>query len=128
MKRPRHPSPPFNGDGIGRLIDTNIATEVRVLWESGIETFESCEGGVGHSFHEPTVRFHGDRSEGLRALSIALQHGLKVAALRRYWSVENGEPVGPYWELTFHGKPSSDAHVEQFSRARRNRVRKHPGQ
>ena len=32
--------------------------------QAGIETFESCPGGPGHAYAEPTVRFYGDRSEG----------------------------------------------------------------
>jgi len=74
---------------------------VRILWENGVETFESCEGGRGHSFPEPTVRFHGQQDEGLRALAVALQRGLKVTELRRYYTVINGEPHGPYWEMIF---------------------------
>lgn len=93
-------APPFEGDS-GRLIDPGICEEVRVLYENGIETTESCEGGPGHSFPEPTVRFRGDKAEGFRALGIALQNGLKVSELRRYWSIEGGEPVGPEWEMTF---------------------------
>lgn len=92
--------PPFKGKGV-RVIDAGIRREVRVLCDNGVETTESCEGGRGHSFHEPTVRFRGGQAEGFRALGIALQHGLKVAELRRYWSIEGGEPVGPYWEMTF---------------------------
>src|SRR2546425_11519822 len=91
-------APPFRGNGV-RGIDKGIAREVRVLWDNGIETFESCEGGTGHSFHEPTIRFHGDQAEGFRALAIALQHGLKVTELRRYYSIINGEPTGPHWEM-----------------------------
>jgi len=92
--------PPFAAKGV-RRIDAGIRRAVRVLWENGVETTESCEGGRGHSFSEPTVRFCGGQAEGFRALGIALQHGLKVAELRRYWSIEDGEPVGPYWEMTF---------------------------
>jgi hypothetical protein len=84
-----------------RAVDKGIALEVRVLWENGVETFESCQGGKEHSSPEPIVRFHGGHAEGLRALSVAIQHGLKVAALRRYWDVRDNEIVGPYWELTF---------------------------
>ena len=94
------PAPPFNSRDV-RKVDKGIAREVRTLWANGIETFESCEGGKGHSFPEPTVRFHGDRSEGFRALAIAIRHGLKVACLRRYWDVNAGEPVGPMWEMIF---------------------------
>lgn len=91
---------PFKGRGV-RLIDAGIRREVQVLSEAGIETTESCEGGAGHSFSEPTVRFRGSQAEGFRALGIALQNGLKVAELRRFWSIQDGEPVGPYWEMTF---------------------------
>jgi hypothetical protein len=82
-------------------IDKGIAHEVRVLWENGIETCESCEGGRGHAFPEPTVCFYGQHSEGFKALAIALQHGLRVSELRRYYSIEDGEPVGPLWAMTF---------------------------
>ena len=92
--------PPFVGNGV-RTIDPGIRREVQVLWENGIETTESCEGGVGHSFPEPTVRFRGDHAEGFKALSIALQNGLKVLELRRFWSIQDGEPCGPEWEMTF---------------------------
>lgn len=93
--------PPFCGKGV-RIIDAGIRRAVKVLCENGVETTESCEGGKGHSFAEPTVRFLGGQAEGFRALGIALQHGLKVAALRRYWAIHDGEPVGPHWEMTFH--------------------------
>lgn len=96
----RRPGPPFESEG-ERRVDQGIAHQVRVLWENGIETFESCEGGSGHPFPEPTIRFHGGQPEGFRALAIARQNGLKVAELRRYWTIIDGEPVGPSWEMTF---------------------------
>jgi hypothetical protein len=82
-------------------LDAGILPVVQILRENGVETFESCQGGEGHAFYEPTVRFHGSHAEGFRALSIALQHGLRVCELRRYYSIEDGEPVGPHWEMTF---------------------------
>jgi hypothetical protein len=88
-------------------LDEGIRSIVEVLVANGIETFESCQGGDGHAFYEPTVRFHGNHAEGFRALAIALQHGLKVCELRRYYSVEDGEPVGPHWEMTFLVGPIS---------------------
>lgn len=91
---------PLEAHGM-RGIDPAIRREVRVLAENGIETFESCQGGPGHSFPEPTVRFHGNASEGLKALAIALRHGLKVSELRRYYAVIDGEAHGPYWAMTF---------------------------
>lgn len=83
------------------IIDTGIAREVSVLQAAGVETFESCEGGPGHAFFEPTIRFHGDQAEGFRALSIAIREGLPTDQLRRVWPLIDGEPTGPCWELTF---------------------------
>jgi|SRR5581483_4645315 len=82
-------------------LDAGIRPVVECLLANGVETFESCEGGEGHAFHEPTVRFHGNHAEGFRVLAIALQHGLRVCELRRYYSIEDGVPVGPHWEMTF---------------------------
>jgi hypothetical protein len=83
-------------------LDPGIAAYVEVLRRSGVETFESCEGGEGHTFPIPTIRFYGQRDEGFRALAVVLQHAFPVSDLRRVWSIEDGEPVGPNWELTFY--------------------------
>lgn len=85
-------------------LDVGIRQAVEILSRAGIETFESCEGGPGHSYAEPTVRFHGDRSEGFRALALALQNNLPVSALRRAWNITDGEPTGPIWEIVFWRK------------------------
>jgi hypothetical protein len=82
-------------------LDTGIEPMVLALRSANIETFESCEGGEGHTYPEPTVRFHGNRSEGFRALAAAQLAGLRVAYLRRIWTVDDGEPTGPYWEIVF---------------------------
>ncbi|MBN9463441.1 MAG: hypothetical protein J0H00_19700 [Burkholderiales bacterium] len=84
-------------------LDEGIRLFVECLNAAGVETFESCEGGAGHAYREPTVRFHGDRAEGYRAVSIALRGGFKVAALRRTWPLLDGELTGPWWELTLIG-------------------------
>lgn len=83
-------------------LDPGIQAAVLALLAAGVETFESCQGGAGHAYPEPTVRFHGNRAEGYRALAAALSSGLPVTALRRVWPVLDGEPTGPWWELTFH--------------------------
>jgi hypothetical protein len=85
------------------ILDDGIALHVTALRAAGVETFESCQGGLGHAFSEPTVRFHGDTAEGFRALAAATEAGLPVAHLRRVWTLINGEPTGPSWELTFAG-------------------------
>jgi hypothetical protein len=97
--------PPFTGRGV-KLVDAGIRRAVRVLWEHGVETTQSCEGGDKHSFPEPTIRFTGTHAAGFWALGIAFEHGLSVSELRRVWIVLNGEPVGPEWEMTFFRTPA----------------------
>ena len=70
-------------------LDEGIREIVIMLVANGIETFESCEGGPGHSFPEATVRFEGTDSEGLRAVSIAMENGLPVRRLRRVWGIHD---------------------------------------
>ena len=82
-------------------LDPGISRAVHILNGAGIETFESCQGGEGHSYLEPTVRFHGERPQGFRALAVAQENGLAVSSLRRIYLILDGEPTGPYWELTF---------------------------
>ena len=96
-KTPPPASPPVPG-----RLDRGIATAVERLQANGIETFESCEGGPGHAFTEPTVRFHGTPQAGWHALGVCLAHGLPVLCLRRVWYVlDANEPTGPKWEIVF---------------------------
>ena len=90
-------------------LDEGIRDIVMTLVSAGVETFESCEGGRGHAFPCPTVRFEGSSAEGLRALSVALANGLPVADLRRVWGVVDGVPHGPWWEMTF--TPPRDSQI-----------------
>jgi len=85
-------------------VDEGIRAYVKVLRSNGVETYESCEGGEGHSFPEPTTRFCGQQSDGFRTLAVALQHALPVSELRRVWVLQDHEPVGPNWELVFSGR------------------------
>ena len=82
-------------------LDPGIEDAVIALRAAGVETFESCEGGDGHAYPEPTVRFHGERPAGFVALAAAMYAGLPVKDLRRVWPVLDGEPTGPWWEMTF---------------------------
>jgi hypothetical protein len=85
-------------------LDRGIKSYVQALAREGVETFESCEGGDGHTYPEPTVRFHGGLDAGFRALAVTAQRGFHVTQLRRTWLIVNGEPTGPYWELVFGSK------------------------
>ena len=82
-------------------LDEGIRDAVLTLIAAGVETFQSCQGGRGHSMPEPTVQFEGSSGEGLRALAVALDHGLPVKALRRTWRIQDRGIYGPWWEMTF---------------------------
>ena len=86
-------------------IDAGIRGVVEALRAGGVETFESCQGGAGHAYPEPTVRFMGGQAEGFRAFALAVDAGLPVAELRRVWPINDGEPTGPWWEMTFEVAP-----------------------
>ncbi len=82
-------------------LDAGIREYVLLLRSEGIETFESCEGGNGHVFPEPTIRFFGESYEGYRAFSVATMYGMPVTNLRRYYSVSDNQLEGPWWEMVF---------------------------
>jgi hypothetical protein len=85
-------------------LDPGIALYVWTLNAAGIETLKSCEGGDGHTVVHPTVWFKGERADGFRALAVCIEHQLPVYELRRTWTVQDGEPIGPVWELAFSRK------------------------
>jgi hypothetical protein len=97
---------------IDMQLDRGIRRYVLIFRRAGIETIESCEGGHGHSFPEPTIRFGGNSGEGYKAISVAMTYGLPVLALRRTWDVVDGELTGPWWEITFRTKEPIIAAIE----------------
>jgi hypothetical protein len=98
---PREDEPP-SAPPVPGQIDPGIRQAVQRLQEHDIETCESCEGGSGHSYPEPTVVFYGTPEAGWRAVSVCLAYGLPVLHLRRVWDIlETHEPTGPHWEITF---------------------------
>ena len=116
-------SNPHNGLAIGTLdsldsygwpeLDEGIRHYVCILRSQGIETCQSCEGGHGHAYLDPTIEFHGDQGEGPRAVAAALTFGLPVVELRRFWEIRGGEMVGPLWAMTFRVK--ADVHQKRVA-------------
>ena len=82
-------------------LDKGIKKYVEILRKNGIETYESCEGGDGHAYPKPTICFYGEIAEGFRALAIAIENGLPIDEIRRFWSIQDLQPVGPDWAITF---------------------------
>ncbi len=78
-------------------LDAGISEAVLTLIANRVKTFESCQGGKGHAYPEPMIRFRGGASEGFRAMSVALEAGLPATELRRVWTGSDC----PWWEITF---------------------------
>lgn len=95
MSRSSNPCSPL------KELDAGIRKWVGILRDNGVETTESCEGGRGHPFPAPTIRFCGGYSAGFAALAIAQTFAMPVFELRRVWMIQGHEPVGPHWELVF---------------------------
>lgn len=86
-------------------LDAGIEKAVRCLQSADIETFESCEGGPGHAYSEPTIRFYGTPEAGWRAVGVCLSCGLPILSLKRIWDIlDSNEPTGPHWEITLRNK------------------------
>jgi len=83
-------------------LDKGIERLVRILRYNGVKTDHSCEGGKGLICPFPVIRFEGSKSEGYRALNIGLTYEYNVRKLNRTWYIENGEIVGPLWEIILH--------------------------
>lgn len=85
-------------------LDDGIKPIVLLLQQHSVETFESCQGGIGHCFPEPTIRFHGDKFEGVRVAHICLKNALPIQQIRRAFDVYDDELHQPFWEVTFKSK------------------------
>ncbi len=91
-------------------LDPALALYVESLNTAGIETLEPTGDGHPDGSSESTVRFCGDRTEGFRALALACRLGFPLFTLQRTWVVIDGEPIGPYWEVTFYEAEPIDGH------------------
>lgn len=98
-------------------LDEGIRDAVVLLNKHGFKTFESCQGGEGHCYPEPTVRFEGSEFDLIRAYELCHIHGMNVSEAKRvYWKtdvyseVTHGDSIGENWnspfnELTFSVHP-----------------------
>ncbi len=83
-------------------LESGIKEYVLFLRANGVETFESCEGGPGHSFPEPTIRFYGDKYEGIKATYLCLANEVPLCQIRRTITVNQDKEVSsPFWEAVF---------------------------
>lgn len=83
------------------LLDTGIRFPVKVLHAYGFETCQSCEGGDGHSYPEPTVDLVGsaETTPGFAALHYLNAYGLDVQAVAQVWDVAHGRIHEVVWRV-----------------------------
>lgn len=86
-------------------LDAGIQGAVVLLCKAGVETVQSCEGGEGHSYPEPTVDFMGGKGAGLYALSVCVEHNLPVKELCKVWIVDDDRMITEIlWRIVFYEK------------------------
>lgn len=92
-------------------VDTEIRPVVKILNQHGFETFESCQGGDGHCYNEPTVRFFGNEFDLIRAYEICRCYGFNVYKAKRVFikediyidnQSEKAMPFGIAWANPFN--------------------------
>lgn len=86
-------------------LDPGIRRAVLILRRAGVETFESCDGGEGHAFKTPTIKFYGNAWAGYKAFAVAMENGLPAARIQHVWHEVDGQLEGPWWEIVFSRVP-----------------------
>ena len=86
-----------------QALDAGIRFAVRVLHAAGFETCQSCQGGKGHSYAEPTVEMVATAHDarGFGALEALCDYGLPVSSIAITWPVCDGVPFEKNWRITF---------------------------
>lgn len=88
-----------------RKLDPKISLLVKRLWDAGVHTYESCQGGTGHASREPFIKLYGVPADQWRALAVCQDYGFDVRTISRTWDIDNGEPSGPYTLIVFRSLP-----------------------
>jgi hypothetical protein len=91
-------------------MDPGFRETIRILWDNGVETDESCEAREGIATPNLPYAFMAITQRVLGRWPLQCKHGLRVDELRRHWHMIDGEPVGPHWQLTFHHPEGGGIH------------------
>lgn len=85
-------------------LDKGIRFAVRALHAHGIETCQSCEGGEGHAYSEPSVDILAGPNDvaGFNALACLVDFGLPVSLVSKVWNIKNGMPYECIWRIIFN--------------------------
>jgi hypothetical protein len=101
MKNPNGPK--FSKQTGEMLIDEGIKPAVDILNEHGFVTIESCQGGEGHAYFDPMVRFEGTEFDLIRAWEVCAAFKLCVFEAHRVYRkctviYNESEEIGETWE------------------------------
>lgn len=93
-------------------VDEVIRPAVKIMREHSFSTFESCQGGKGHPFTEPTIRFNGTEFDLITAYELCYHYKLNVTCVRRVyvknpvynnkWEEITENWTRPFNEIVFH--------------------------
>ena len=90
-------------------VDEGIKKIVEILNKHGFDTWESCQGGQGHCFELPTVRFWGSEFDLIRAHRICENYSLNINQVSRIYrtvGISTGDtdfcPKGTVWDVPFN--------------------------
>jgi len=88
-------------------LDDIIRPAVKIMLEHGFYTFESCQGGEGHAFTEPTIRFEGTEFDLIIAYELCTHYKLNVSCVRRVYEKnpvynKNLEEITENWTRPFN--------------------------
>lgn len=85
-------------------LDPGIRFAVRVLHADDIDTCQSCQGGKGHSYPEPSIDMvaGSDDAEGFAAVAALQRYGLPIRSVSLVWEISHsGTPYEKLWRITF---------------------------
>ena len=82
-------------------LDRGIRFAVRVLHARGFETCQSCQGGRGHCYDQPTIDLNatGDDAWGFAAVAALQDYGIQVMDVSLHWNIRHGLPYDRKWRI-----------------------------
>lgn len=101
MKRARSARSMMKREEFYRGLDPGIRFAVRVLHSAGIETCQSCQGGEGHAYDNPTIDLiaGADEARGFAAIAALSEYGIPVIELAIVWPMCHGHPYEKLWRI-----------------------------
>jgi hypothetical protein len=105
-------------------LDPLIKPIVMLLRVNGIKTYTSCQGGKGHLFPEPTVRFHVSQNppEGWRKVCKVKN----ILETHNYFGLHTSLTIDASWGFSLIGKvewiPDKDGKPKLFEELVKNHI------